>query len=121
MIVFASIGEWAALIIAVFWAMLVVALAALTFSFLKVTVSLREMVDGISGETVPLLHEVGNTVRGVNHEIERLDSIVASVQNIAHNAETVSATVKVAVTNPLVKALAFVAGAKRATKKMRER
>lgn len=116
----ATIGEWAALIIAVFWALLVFALVALIFSFLKVTVSLREMVDGISGETVPLLHEVGNTVRGVNHEIERVDAIVASVQTIAHNAETVSSTVKVAVTNPLVKALAFMAGAKRATKKMRE-
>jgi hypothetical protein len=33
-IVFASIGEWAALIIAIFWAILVIALAALTFCFL---------------------------------------------------------------------------------------
>lgn len=86
----------------------------------SVVASLKESVERHTDETVPLIHEVGNTVKGVNHEIERVDSIMASAQNVAQNASTISETVKLAVTNPLVKALAFFAGARRATKKFKE-
>jgi uncharacterized protein YoxC len=85
----------------------------------RVVSSLKSMVDGIKDETVPLIGEVGNTVKGVNKEIERVDAIVGSVQNIAKNAETVSTTLKTAVTNPLVKGLAFLFGAQRAVGKFR--
>ena len=86
----------------------------------SVVAALKDSVDRHTNETVPLIHEVGNTVKGVNHEIERVDSIMASAQNVAQNASTISETIKLAVTNPLVKALAFMAGARRATKKFRE-
>jgi predicted PurR-regulated permease PerM len=82
--------------------------------------SLIEMLDGVTKETVPLIHDVDQTVKGVNKEIERVDTIMASTQHVVKNVETISETVKVTVTNPLVKALAFFAGAKRASKKFRE-
>lgn len=113
-------GDWAALIFAVFWAILVVALSAVFLNFLRVVTSLKGLVDGITQETVPLLNEVGNTVRGVNKEIARVDSIIGSVQQVAANAATVSETVKTAVSNPLVKAIAFVAGARRAAQRFKE-
>lgn len=113
-------GDWAALIFSLFWALLVVVLSAMVLNFLRVVTSLKGLVDGITQETVPLLHEVGTTVRSVNKEIERVDSIIGSVQQVAANAATVSETVKTAVSNPLVKAIAFLAGARRATKKFRE-
>jgi uncharacterized protein YoxC len=113
-------GDWAALIFSLFWALLVVVLSGMILNFLRVVTSLKGLVDGITQETVPLLHEVGTTVRSVNKEIERVDSIIGSVQQVAANAATVSETVKTAVSNPLVKAIAFLAGARRATKKFRE-
>ena len=81
---------------------------------------LSDMIEGVTKETVPLIHDVDLTVKGVNQEIERVDTIMASAQNVAQNASTISETVKLAVSNPLVKALAFFAGARRATKKFRE-
>lgn len=122
MTVFATAGDVAALIVAIFWAFLVVALSWFVVRKLgDLITGVTGMVDGITSETVPLLNEVGTTVRSVNREIERVDAITGSVQRIAQNAETISATVKTAVSNPLVKALAFAAGAKRATRKIRER
>lgn len=121
MIADTSVGEWAALIIAIFWAILVVALSALTMNFLRVVSSLKTLVDGITAETVPLLDEVGTTVRSVNREIDRVDGILAGVQRITENASTISETVKTAVANPLVKALASLAGAKRALEKFKEK
>lgn len=113
--------DWAVIIIAAFFAVAVIVISILILNLFRVVTSLKELLDGVTQETVPLIHETGNTVKGVNREIERVDTIMASAQNVAHNVETISQTVKVAVTNPLVKALAFFAGARRATKKMREK
>jgi predicted PurR-regulated permease PerM len=112
--------DYAVIVIAAFFALAVVVVSILVLNLFRVVSSLKELVDGVTQETVPLIHEVGNTVKGVNHEIERVDSIMASAQNVAQNASTISETVKLAVTNPLVKALAFAAGARRATKKFKE-
>ncbi len=116
-----TVGEWAALIIALFWAGLVVVLSALTLNFLRVVSSMKTLVDGITAETIPLLDELGNTVRSVNREIDRVDGVLAGVQRLTENAATISETVKATVTNPLVKALASFAGAKRAFGKLREK
>lgn len=97
-----------------------IALALVMLRLFTVVSSLKELVDGITKETVPLIHDVDETVKGVNHEIERVDTIMASAQSVAKNVETISHTVQAAVTNPLVKALAFMAGARRASKKFRE-
>jgi len=102
------------------------ALAGLLLAYLMLRLSnavgsLKDMLDGVSKETIPLIHDVDQTVKGVNHEIERVDSIMASAQSVAKNVETITETVKVTVTNPLVKALAFFAGTRRATKKFKEK
>ena len=115
-----SARDWAVIVIAVFWAVAVVVVSVLVLNLFRVVTSLKGLVDGITTETIPLIHDVDQTVKGVNHEIERVDGIMASVQTVAKNAETISHTVKAAVTNPLVKALAFFAGARRASRKFKE-
>lgn len=122
MIVLAELDalDWGIFALAVAGTLLLVVTSIVLSNLFRVATSLKELVDGIRDETVPLIGEVGNTVRGVNKEIERLDAIVGSVQTVARNAETVSETIKTAVTHPLVKALAFLAGAQRATRKFRE-
>jgi predicted PurR-regulated permease PerM len=112
--------DYAVMVIAGFFAIAVIVISILVLNLFRVVSSLKELVDGVTKETVPLIHDVDGTVKGVNQEIERVDSIMASAQSVAKNAETISETVKMAVTNPLVKALAFFAGARRASKKFKE-
>ena len=112
--------DYAVMVIAAFFALAVIVISILVLNLFRVVSSLKELVDGVTKETVPLIHDVDGTVKGVNQEIERVDSIMASAQSVAKNAETISETVKMAVTNPLVKALAFFAGARRASKKFKE-
>lgn len=112
--------DYAVIVLAAAFALAGVALALVMLKLFQVVGSLRELVDGVTKETVPLIHDVDQTVKGVNQEIERVDSIMASSQRVVKNVETISETVKVTVTNPLVKALAFFAGARRASKKFRE-
>ena len=110
----------AVIVILLCGALVLFVIALIIANLFTVVSSLRSLVDGVTSETVPLIGEVGNTVRGVNKELERVDSIVGSVQRVATNVEIISDTVQAAVTNPLVKALAFLSGARRAARKMKE-
>jgi len=112
-------GDVAVLIFAAFFGVVAVVLALLLGNLSRVVTSLKETVDGVKDETIPLIGEVGNTVKGVNKEIERLDGIAAGVQGIVESVETITKTVQVTVTNPLVKALAFLVGVRRAASKMK--
>lgn len=112
--------DWAMVAFVSCAALVLFVIAVIITNLFRVVSSLKELVDGVTSETVPLIGEVGNTVRGVNKELERVDAIVGSVQRVAQNVEIISDTVQTTVTNPLVKALAFFAGARRAARKMRE-
>jgi uncharacterized protein YoxC len=112
-------GDIAVILFAVGFGVVSFVLAIVLANFYRVVTSLHDLVDGVKDETVPLIGEVGNTVRGVNKEIERLDGIAAGVQGIVESVETITKTVQATVTNPLVKALAFFMGAKRAARKMK--
>lgn len=112
--------DWAMVAFVSCAALVLFVIAAVITNLFRVVSSLKELVDGVTSETVPLIGEVGNTVRHVNKEMERVDAIVGSVQRVAANVEIISDTVQTTVTNPLVKMLAFFAGARRAAGKMRE-
>ena len=115
-----SARDWAAIALFSAGALLLFVVAVVITNLYRVVSSLKELVDGVTSETVPLIGEVSNTVRSVNKELERVDSIVGSVQHVIENVEVISDTVQAAVTNPLVKALAFFAGARRAVHKFQE-
>jgi uncharacterized protein YoxC len=112
--------DWAVVALVSCGALTLFVIAVVLTNLFRVVTSLKDLVDGITSETVPLIGEMGSTMRMVNKEIERVDSIVGSAQRIAANAEIVSDAVQRAVTNPLVKAIAFAAGARRAARRYRE-
>jgi hypothetical protein len=71
---------------------------------------------------MPLLSGVSETIAGVNTEIARLDTVVASVQHISGTAEGIADVLHAAIANPLIKAIAFTTGtgvALRAARKVR--
>jgi len=114
-----SAGDWALLILAVFWAVLVVFLSAMLVTMVRLLESTKILIDGVRGETVPLLSEVKTSVAGVNREIDRADAIMASAGNIAKSVERITAVVEKTVSNPLIKLAAFAVGAAKATKRFR--
>ena len=114
-----SAGDWALVILAVFWAVLVVFLSAMLVTMVRMLESIKMLIDGVRTETVPLLSEVKTTVSGVNREIDRVDTLMASAGNIAKSVERVTAVVEKTVSNPLIKLAAFAAGAAKATKRFR--
>ncbi len=59
-------GDWALLILAVFWAVLVVFLAIVSVNLFRLLDSTRQLLDGVREQTVPLLSDVRTTVQSLN-------------------------------------------------------
>lgn len=115
----ASLGGWAAIVFASFWGLLVIVLGLVFVNLFRVLESTKMLIDGIREETVPLLSEVKTTVSGVNRELDRADGLLESVGNIAKSAERVAHVVEQTVSSPLIKVVAFGAGASRAVRRLR--
>jgi hypothetical protein len=114
-------GEWALIILAVFWGVLVLFISLVLVNLFRVLESTKGLIDGIRQETVPLMSEVRTSVMKMNRELDRADGIMASAGNITRSIERLSSVVERTVSSPLVKAAAFGAGASKAFKRFRGR
>jgi uncharacterized protein YoxC len=114
-----SAGEWALIILAAFWAVLVIFLALVSVNLFKVLASTRELLDGVRSETVPLLSNVRTTVSLTNRELDRVDAILASAGSITHSVERITTLVDQFLTTPLIKAISFSYGTQRALRRFR--
>jgi uncharacterized protein YoxC len=107
-----SAGDWALVILAVFWAVLVLFLSLVLVAVFRMIEAIKQLIDGIRTETVPLLSEVRTTVVSVNQELERVDGLMVAAGNIAKSVQRLGGIVEHTLGNPLVKAAAYGAGAK---------
>jgi uncharacterized protein YoxC len=114
----ASIGGVAAMIAALAWFVMVLFLGLVMVNLFRVLESTKMLIDGIREETVPLLGEVKTSVSSVNKEMDRVDGLLESAGKIAKNAERISSVVEQAVSSPIIKIIAFGAGASRAVKRL---
>ncbi|MCJ7832017.1 MAG: DUF948 domain-containing protein [Actinobacteria bacterium] len=112
-----SAGGVAAIVIAVGLFIVCLFLSAVLLNSFRVLESTKTTIDGVRDETVPLLAEVRTTVTNVNKELDRADGIVESTGNIIQSVERLTAVVEKTVSSPLVKLVAFSAGAAKAAKK----
>ena len=112
-------GDWALIVLAAFWGLLVLFMALVMVNIFRVLESTKMLIDGIRTETVPLLSDVRVTVQGVNRELDRVDGLLASAGNITKSVERLSSVVENTVSSPLIKVAAMGAGAARAMKRFR--
>jgi len=113
-------GEVAGLIVAVFWAVLVCFLAYVLVKLGKVIGEAAKLVSGVADQTVPLLGEVTTSVVQVNHELTRVDTIAANVEEMSTNARAMTSLFSATVGSPLIKVAAFSYGVRRAMTDRRE-
>ncbi|QBI21495.1 DUF948 domain-containing protein [Egibacter rhizosphaerae] len=109
----------AAILAAVAFGATMLGLMAVLVSLVSTVNELTRTVSEITEHTTPILTDVNETVAGVNTELARVDSIVASVQHVSTRAESIADVLHTAVTNPLIKAIAFVSGATAAARRAR--
>ena len=109
-------ADWAWIIAASFWGVLVIALCFVMVSVFRLISEVGELVKGVTDQTVPLLGGLNETVAGVNVELARVDTIVAGVQSITATADSLVGVLHATVSNPMIKAAAWMTGTWAATK-----
>jgi uncharacterized protein YoxC len=114
-----SAGEWAAIIAAVAWAVLVLVLVILSVALNKILSETRTLVEGIRQETVPLLGEVRTSVITMNKNLEHSDDLLVSAGNITRSVERISGLVDQFVSIPLIKAISAGYGIQQAARRFR--
>lgn len=107
-------GQLAALIVAVFWAILVSFLSYALVRLAGVLSEATKLVSGVTDRTLPLLDEVTTTVTHVDGQVERMDSITRDVESVTGNASKLSALVTAILGGPMVRAAGLTYGVRRA-------
>ncbi|GEM_PF-1838888 len=111
----------AAILGAVAFGAAMVGLMSVLVSLVGTVQQLTRTVESVTEETLPLLSGVNETISGVNTELARVDSIVASAQHVSGRAEQIADVLHTAITNPLIKVIAFASGAGAAARSARGR
>ena len=114
-------GQVAALIAAVFFALLMLALCYLVLKLAKTVEETQKLVHGITDKTVPLLGEVTTSVTHVNQELVRVDAITANVQSISGNVSALTSLFAATLGSPIIKVAAFSYGVRSAATKRHEK
>ena len=117
-----SPGEVAGLIVAGAWAVLVLFLSYVLVKLGGTLKELTRVVGEVGDNTVPVLMEVTTTVATTNVTLASVEDITSNVSSITRNAKALTSIATVGMGNPLIKAVSFSYGVRRAMggKKQRE-
>ena len=109
-----SILDWTWFALAIVLIIAVVVVCVLMANLFRVLTATKDLIDGVTKETVPLLRDVDDTVKLVNHELGRVDGILSSAEQITQATGHVVTVVSDTITSPLVRLSAFAYGLRRA-------
>ena len=114
-------GQVAALIAAVAFALLMLALTFVVLKLSKTVEETQRLVAGITDKTVPLLGEVTTSVTHVNRELVRVDAITANVQSLTGNVSALTSLFAATLGSPIIKVAAFSYGVRSVAAKRSEK
>src|SRR5437870_13072402 len=111
-------GDVALIILAGFWALLVLFLCYVLVKTVAVIASTQLLIDGIREETVPLLSEVKGSVERTNRELDRVDGMLVSGGAIVARVEEIPWLVEQATSSALMKINSIGPGLRKAASKV---
>jgi len=114
-----SATDLAAVIVSVVCLAIVVVMVLAVQALVRTLRELRSTVDDLRGATLPMVHDLHSTVTKAGDELERVDAVLDKAERISTTADVASRLAYKAVAPPLIKTASIVAGAGRATWRMR--
>jgi hypothetical protein len=102
----------------------VLALAVMVWAIVALTKTLRllrESVEDMRRETLPVVAEMRVAVGQANAELERVDTLLGTAESISSTVDSASRLAYLAFSNPVIKAIAFASGTAGATRRLRKR
>jgi uncharacterized protein YoxC len=116
-----SIGQLAALIAAIAFALLMLCLCYVVLKLARTVDETSKLVASVGEQTVPLLGEVTTSVTHVNQELVRVDAITANAQSISGNVSALTSLFAATLGSPIIKIAAFSYGVRSVATKRQEK
>lgn len=113
-------GEVAAVIAAVAAGVLVIGLLIALSSLTRTLRALREAVDELQSETVPLIQDMQQAVKQADHDLQRIENLIGTAESVSQTVDAASRLAYLTFSNPVVKAMALGAGVARAGRRLRK-
>ena len=107
-------GETALIVVASFWALLVLFLCFVLLNTYRVLEATRLTIDAMREETVPLLREVKGSIERTNGHLDRVGGVLDSVGGIVGRVERFTGLIEQAASSPIVKFISLGAGVRKA-------
>ena len=81
--------------------------------------SMQRAMDTLVSETIPVVNDLRSTVMQANGQLEKTDSLLDTASSIGGTVDSASRLAYLALSNPVIKAMAFASGTARAAKRFR--
>lgn len=111
--------ELAALIVAIASVVGVVLLAVGLVALIRTLKAVQAAAELLRTETVPVMEDLGDTVRSANHELERLGGVLGTAESIGGTVNSASRLAYLAFSDPVIKVVAAASGTGRAARRFR--
>lgn len=112
-------GEWAAVVVAAASVVAVVILAVMLLAVIRTLTAVREAVEAFRRDTLSTVGELRTAAHQANVELERVDTLLGTAESIGSTVDSASRLAYLALSNPIIKALAFATGTGRAARRIR--
>jgi uncharacterized protein YoxC len=109
-----TVGEIAALIAALVFAVLVGLLAVPLIKLGGVFDEARAAIHDVSAGVIPVLEETTETISEANRQLQRIDTITGDVAEVTGNASALVALIAASVGGPLIRIAGFTAAVRAA-------
>jgi hypothetical protein len=99
--------------------LVVVALLAVVFQLVRAARAMRLAADELARNSALLLRDLRATVTDATAELDRVDGLIGTAEAITETVGSASRLTYAALSNPVIKVLAFGSGTARATRRLR--
>jgi hypothetical protein len=120
-VVAAGDGQLEAVIVTVVATVVILALLAVLWSLVRTSRALQEAADDLRREGLAVIGDMRSAVGLANTELERADTLLEAAESISTTADSASRLAYMAVSNPVIKVMAFGTGTARATRRLARR
>ena len=107
-------GSVAALICAISFALLMLALIIVVLKLARTMAITNYILDDIRKEAIPLMARIETTIDHINNEMGYVDGVLKSAEKLAARANSMTQAAQSLITSPLVKVLSLGLGVQKA-------
>jgi len=111
--------DLAAVVVTVLSMVMVAVMVVAVQSLVRTLRELRLTVDELRGSTLPMVEDLRTTVAKAGEGLDRVDGIIDRAESITTTVDNASRLTYKAMAPPLIKTISLVAGAGRATRRLR--